>query len=301
MQIKDYFIFFRVKNLLMIVLVQLLVKYVLFEKFNVTLSLDNFHFSLLVLSTVLIALAGYIINDLNDIKADKINKPLKVFAGKLLSTQRADTLFLIFNFIGLLLGYYISYSIDEISFFAIYIIASLLSYLYSIKLKKMLFIKNLIVSFLVFTSIFIVSLYDIVPATNAYNNQGQLDVFNLVFKISVFAFLLTLLREIVKDIEDVEGDKKVGIKSLPIVFSIGKAKIIIYIIAILTLISIDYFAINLYKSNTIASLYLLIVVSLPFIYFLIKIYGAKSKPEFNKLSKLLKVIMFLGILTILVL
>ena len=300
MQLKDYFIFFRVKNLLMIVLVQLLVKYVLFDKFNVTLSLNNFHFSLLVLSTVLIALAGYIINDLNDIKADKINKPLKVFAGKLLSTQKSDTLFLIFNFIGLLLGYYISYSIDKISFFAIYIIASLLSYLYSIKLKKMLLIKNLIVSFLVFLSIFIVALYDIVPATSTYNNQGQLDVFNLVFKISVFAFLLTLLREIVKDIEDIEGDKKAGIRSFPIVFSIEKTKIIIYIIAILTLVSIDYFAVKLYEFNTIASLYLLIVVSLPFVFFLIKLHGSKSKSEFNKLSNLLKIIMFLGVLTILV-
>jgi 4-hydroxybenzoate polyprenyltransferase len=285
----------------MIVLIQLLIKYVFFNKFNVTLSLDNFHFSLLVISTVLIALGGYIINDLNDIKADKINKPPKVFVGRLLTKQKADYLFLIFNFIGLLLGYYISYSIDKISFFAIYIIASLLSYLYSIKLKKMLLIKNLIVSFLVFLSIFIVALYDIVPATNAYNNQGQLEVFNLLFKISIFAFLLTLLREMIKDIEDIEGDKKAGIKSLPIVFSINKTKIIIYAITILTLVSIDYFAINLYIFNAIASLYLLIVVSLPLIYFMVKLYMSKSKREFNKLSKLLKIIMFLGMLTIFVL
>ena len=301
MQLKDYLIFFRVKNLLMIVLIQLFIKYILFNKFNLTLSLDNFQFSILVLSTVLIALAGYIINDLNDIKADKINKPQKVFAGKLLSVQKADTLFLIFNFIGLALGYYLSYSIDKISFFAIYIIASLLAYLYSIKLKKMLLVKNLVVSFLVFLSIFIVGLYDIVPATSAYNNLGQLNVFNLVFKISIFAFLLTLLREMIKDIEDMEGDKKTGIKSFPIVFSIGKTKIIIYIIAILTLASIDYFAINLYRSNTIASLYLLIVVSLPLVFFMVKLYRSKSKLEFNKLSNLLKIIMFLGILTILVL
>lgn len=301
MQLKNYFIFFRVKNLLMILFIQLLVKYILFDKFNLTLSLDNFQFTLLVVSTLLIALAGYIINDINDIKADNINKPQRVFAGKLLSMQKADNLFLIFNFIGLLLGYYLSYSIDKISFFAIYIIASLLSYLYSIKIKKMVFTKNLTVSFLVFLSIFIIGLYDIVPATSAYNNQGQLDVFNLVLKISVFAFLLTLLREIIKDIEDVEGDKKAGIKSLPIVLSIQKTKIILYGIAILTLASIDYFAINLYKSNTIASLYLLIVVSLPLLYFMLKLYGSKSKLEFHKLSKLLKIIMVLGMLTILVL
>ncbi len=301
MRLKDYFIFFRVKNLLMIILIQVLIKYILFAKFNLTLSLDNFHFSVLVLSTVLIALAGYIINDLNDVKEDNINKPQKVFVGKLVTKQRADNLFLALNFTGLLLGYYLSYSIDEISFFAIYIIASLLSYLYSIKLKKMLLIKNLIVAFLVFLSIFIVGLYDIVPATSAYNNQGQLDVFNLVLKISVFAFLLTFLREIVKDIEDLEGDKKVGIKSLPLVLSINKVKIIIFAIALLTLVFIDYFAFNLYKTKTIASLYLLIIVSIPLLYFMIKLKNAKKKLEFNKLSTLLKIIMLLGILTILVL
>ena len=301
MQIRDYFIFFRVKNLLMIVLIQLLIKYVLFDKFYLTLSLDNFHFSLLVLSTVLIALGGYIINDINDIKADKVNKPKKVFVGKSLSKQRADNMFLIFNFIGLLLGYYLSYSLDKISFFAIFIIASLLSYLYSIKLKKMIFLKNLIVSFLVFLSIFIVGLYDIVPSTSAYNNESQFDVFNLVFKLAVFAFLLTLLREIVKDIEDVEGDKLIGIRSLPIVLSLAKVKIIIYTISIITLVTIDYFAFTLFKINYFASLYLLTIVSIPLLYFMVEIYRSKTKSEFNKLSNLLKIIMFLGILTIFVL
>ena len=113
----------------MIVLIQLLLKFVLFEKFDLTLALNTFQFSILVLSTVLIALAGYIINDLNDIKIDNINKPEMVFVGKKISKKGADTLFLIINFSGLLLGYYLSYSIDEISFFAVFIIASLLSYL----------------------------------------------------------------------------------------------------------------------------------------------------------------------------
>ncbi len=285
----------------MIVLIQLLIKYVLFGKFYLTLSLDNFHFSILILSTVLIALAGYIINDINDIKADKVNKPKKVFVGKSISKQRADNLFLIFNFIGLLLGYYLSYSLDKISFFSIFIIASLLSYLYSIKLKKMIFLKNLIVSFLVFLSIFIVGLYDIVPGTSAYNNQSQFDVFNLVFKLAVFAFLLTLLREIVKDIEDMKGDKIIGIRSLPIVLSIDKVKIIIYVISLITLVSIDYFAFTLFKVNYFASLYLLTIVSIPLLYFMVKIYKSKTKFEFNKLSNLLKIIMLLGILTIFVL
>ena len=301
MQIKNYLNFFRTKNLLMIVLIQILIKYVLFEKFYITLSLNSFHFFILILATVLIALGGYIINDISDIRSDKINKPQKIFVGKLISKKNADLLFIIFNFTGLLLGYYLSYSIDQISFFSIFIIASLLSYLYSIKLKKILFVKNLTVAFLVFLCVFLVALYDIVPATNEFNNQDQLLVFNLVLKIASFAFLLTLIREIVKDIQDKEGDKELNINSLPIVYSVKTTKIIIYIIGAITIFAIVKFAMDLYPKNYIGGLYLIIVVTLPLLYALFKLYRSHSKIEFETVSKLLKFIMLLGIFIVFIL
>ncbi len=294
MNLKDYLIFFRTPNLLMIIFIQLILKYVLFQKFNLTTTLDDFHFSILVASTVLIALAGYIINDINDIKTDLINKPTKVFVSKKLSHKNADTLFLVFNFLGLLAGYYLSYSINKVSFFAIFIIASLLSYLYSIKLKKYVLLKNLIVSFLVFLSVFIVGLYDIVPATSNYNNQDQWNVFNLVLKISVFAFLLTFLREIIKDLMDIEGDKKNNMRTLPIVIGIGKTKALIIITGIITLIAVAYFAISLYSTNQYVTYYLIGLVLIPLIYFILIISNTYTKKEFAKLSNLLKIIMLLG-------
>ena len=294
MNLKDYLIFFRVPNLLMIIFIQLILKYVLFQKFNLTTTLDDFHFSILVASTVLIALAGYIINDVNDIKSDLINKPSKVFVSKKISLKNADILFLVFNFLGLLAGYYLSYSINKISFFAIFIIASLLSYLYSIKLKRYVLVKNLIVSFLVFLSVFIVGLYDIVPATSNYNNQDQWNVFNLVLKISIFAFLLTFLREIIKDLMDYDGDKKNKIKTLPIVIGIGKTKALAILAGLFTLIVVAYFAISIYSTNQYVSYYLIGLVLLPLIYFILKISNSSTKKEFLKLSNLLKIIMLLG-------
>ncbi|MCF6297168.1 MAG: geranylgeranylglycerol-phosphate geranylgeranyltransferase [Flavobacteriaceae bacterium] len=282
----------------MIVFIQLLLKYILFQKFNLTTSLDDFHFSILIFSTVLIALAGYIINDINDVQVDIINKPNKVFVGEKISEKKADILFLVFNFIGLLLGYYLSYSIDEISFFAIYIIASLLSYLYSIKLKNKVLFKNLIVSFLVFLSVFIVGLYDIVPATSAYNNEDQLLVFNLVMKISFFAFLLTFLREIVKDIEDIEGDGKLKMKTFPIVIGIRKTKVLLVTIGVIIIITITYFSISLFSFHPFATYYLIALVSIPLLYFVIKINYSNTKKSYKKLSNLLKIIMLLGILIV---
>lgn len=298
MKIKDYLLFFRVPNLLMIVFIQVILKYVLFQKFNLTTSLDNFHFSILVISTVFIALAGYIINDIYDVKPDLINKPKKVFVSKKITQKSADTFFLVFNFMGLLLGYYLSYSINKISFFAIFIIASLLSYLYSIKLKKQFLFKNLIVSFLVFLGVFIVGLYDIVPATSNYNNQDQLNVFNLVLKISIFAFLLTLIREIVKDLVDIKGDKENKIRTLPIVIGIGKTKALSILIGIFTMVAVAYFAISFYSLYQYASYYLIGFVLLPLIYFILKVSSSSSKNEYTKLSNLLKIIMLLGILIV---
>ncbi len=299
MTIKDFLIFFRWKNLLMIIIIQYLLKYLLFQKFDLTTSLDTIHFFILVFSTVLIATAGYIINDINDIKADKVNKPDKLFVGKKISINNSYNLYLALNFIGLLLGFYLSYSIEYVSFFTVFIIISLLLYRYAIDLKKRFLIGNLTISFIVFLSILIVGIYDIVPVTNAYNNQTQIQVFLLVFKISCFAFFLTLIREIIKDLEDINGDLKIGAKTLPIKLGQNKTKNILFYFSFIPLIAIIYFAFTIYKTNLLASIYLLIFVVSPLLYFITRVKKSNTKIEYLKLSNLLKIIMLLGIITVL--
>ncbi|MCK5638889.1 MAG: geranylgeranylglycerol-phosphate geranylgeranyltransferase [Flavobacteriaceae bacterium] len=299
MKIKDYLTFFRWKNLLIIILIQFLLKFVLFQNFNLSSSLNNLHFFLLTLSTICIAIAGYIINDINDVRADQINKPNKVFVGNKISFSKANNLFLILNSIGLLIGFYLTIYINKNSFFIIYIIASLLLYRYAVDLKKRLIISNLTVSFIVFLSIIIVAVFDLVPATNSFNNQSQIKVFNIVLVISAFAFFLTLLREIVKDLEDIEGDKKIRARTLPIVYGEKKTKIILVILGTIPLLGIIYSAFYYYKTNPYLTYYLITLVSLPLLYFLVRIFYSNTKKAYHKLSGLLKIIMLLGILTVL--
>ncbi|NOQ92904.1 MAG: prenyltransferase, partial [Flavobacteriaceae bacterium] len=104
MKLKDYFNFFRWKNLMIIILIQVLIKFNLFQKFELSTTLDNIHFGILVLSIICVAIAGYIINDVHDVEADKINKPNKVYVSKKISVKKANNLFVIINSIGLLLG-----------------------------------------------------------------------------------------------------------------------------------------------------------------------------------------------------
>lgn len=301
MKLRDYLIFFRWKNLLMIVLIQLLIKYVLFQKFHLNASLDNLHFGILVLSSLLLAIGGYIINDVHDVEADKMNKPDKVFVGKKISKDRSNKLFVFFNSLGLLLGFYLSYYIGRNSFFIVYIIISLLLYRYAIQLKKKLLIGNLIISFIVFLSLFIIVLYDLIPVTNIYNRDIQLQVSNIVLVYSCFAFVLTLTREIVKDMVDIEGDKKINCNSLPIVIGQKKTKIIIAVLGITVLITLIYFTLNWYQESVYLSYYLLLSVGLPLLYLLYLLKKASSKEAFKKLSNLLKIIMVTGIISILLL
>ncbi|MDH3322457.1 MAG: geranylgeranylglycerol-phosphate geranylgeranyltransferase [Flavobacteriaceae bacterium] len=298
MQIKDYLNFFRWKNILLIILIQFLIKFVLFQKVNISYSLDHFHFALLTLSTICIAIAGYIINDIHDVEADKINKPEKVYVSKKISVQNANKLFVAFNSIGLLIGFYLSIYIAKNSFFIIFLITSLLLYRYAIDLKKRLFIGNLTVSFIVFLSILIVVIFDIVPATNVYNKDAQTQVSQWVLIISGFAFFLTLLRELIKDLEDQKGDKKINAKTLPIALGAEKTKNIIILLSLLPLFSILYFVSTLYDENLLLPIYLILCVALPLCYFIWKIKKSKAKSDYHKLSNLLKIIMLLGILSI---
>ena len=311
-KILPFFNLIRFKNLAIIVLTQYLIKYSLINHFVNDFLLSDFHFSLLVFATVLITAAGYIINDIYDVEADKINKNESLIIDKHISTKQAMWWYFAFNTVGLALGVYLAFIVDSpiLSIIFIYSIYSL--WVYSKKFKKSLLIGNMQVAFLTALCILNVALYDIWP-NGIVSDNGELITFKIITYYAGFSALITLIREIVKDIEDYNGDLASNAKTLVITYGIRNAKIlaILFIVIIFTFISyIQYFQYSVLSSefeydisilgwgaNNIAIIYI-ICIQLLFVYLYLKINTARHKKAFYFISQLCKVIMIFGILSI---
>jgi 4-hydroxybenzoate polyprenyltransferase len=206
------------------------------------------------------------------------------------------------NVTGVGIGFYLSNTIQKPTFAGIFIIIVTLLYLYATTFKKMLLIGNIIVAFLLAISILMVGIYDLLPLTFENNKKEMGIYFSLLLDYALFAFLINFIREIVKDMEDVNGDYNQGMNTLPIVLGVSRtAKVVFGLGIIATLILLWY--INTYLMNNtlyFAVIYALLFVVSPMIFFVVKIWNAKTKKEFTLLSKVLKWIIFFGIVSILV-
>jgi len=264
----------RVQNLLIIVLTQYLTALYLLEGISI-LNLDLF---LLSLSTVLVAAAGYIINDYYDIKIDYINKPEKVIVGKVIKRRVVLFWHTFLNFTAIIIGSFLNWKIGALHFAAAFML-----WLYSNQLKRLPFIGNFIVAVLTGLSISIITLY-----------FGQKPI--LVHTYALFAFAISLIREIVKDMEDWQGDANFGCKTLPIIWGIRKTKLFLYI-----LIALFYFLLfymTQFLENDILFLYFS-GLTIFIIYFIHKLRLADTIKAYHFLSNFCKIIMLSGILSML--
>lgn len=282
----------------MIALVQFLIKYALLEPFGVTITLNLFGFSLLVIATICLAAAGYIINDIYDIETDSVNKPNKVIVGKTISEKMANTLFISFNVIGVALGFYLSHLVGKSGFFTLFVIISALLYVYASYLKQILIIGNIVVSLLVSLSIIIVGLFELLPVITPQNQETQITFFKIILDYAIFAFVINFIREIVKDIEDIDGDYKAGMNTLPIAIGRERASKIVFILLLIPLFGVVYYVvINLYKQLFLVGYFLLFIIA-PLLYIIIKSYSAETKKEFHFISNMLKLVMLFGLLSL---
>ena len=288
----------RYQNLLFIIVTQVLIKYALFGSFGISITLSDFGFFLLCLSTICIAAAGNIINDLYDLETDRINKPKKLIIGQKISEKSAYSAYIILTVVGVGIGFYLSNLIARPGFTAIFIVISALLYLYATYLKDILLVGNIIISCLVAMVIIIVGLFDLLPAITPENQLTQSIIFSILLDYALFAFLINQLREMVKDQEDVDGDYNAGRSTLAIVLGKDRANKIIFIIGLIPLILIIFYIYDYLYENLYAVLYALLLIVAPLLYFQINIITAKTRKQFSKLSILLKIIMFLGLLSI---
>ncbi len=281
---------------------QYIIRYGFLKLQNVGLALNDWMFALLVLATVLIAAAGYVINDVYDIETDEINKPGKNQIGKTISEEMGFNIFIGLNIVALIIGFYLSNKIMKTSFLGIFIISSMLLYLYATSWKKIAIVGNLIIALLTAFSVLIIGMFDIIPAIYSENEALMKTLLSILFDYALFAFLVNLLREIVKDIEDINGDYNQGMNTLPILIGTQRTAKISSVFG-LAIVCVLFWYINknlMDNGLLIATIYGLIALVAPLVFFSIKIWSAKTQKEFHLMSSLLKLVIFLGILFILI-
>tara|TARA_B110000208_G_scaffold119986_1_gene146645 strand:- start:1109 stop:1972 length:864 start_codon:yes stop_codon:yes gene_type:complete len=280
----------------MVLLTMILTKYALINSFISDPSLTSIDFIILSLSILCITAGGYIINDLFDIEADTINKPLKVYISKSISKKNAWVIYLLSSTLGVILGIYLSV-IKNSDFLSFYFIGTtLLLFLYSVLLKKLVFIGNLCISLLVALPIYLLYKFD----SNNITISNILQYFFLskaIFYYMFFAFLTTMIREIIKDIEDINGDYIVKLKTLPILIGKTRARNISIFLSIVLLLFLFLVSSNYFISNKYFLGIIMLMLSTVVVYFIFKSWTATTKKQFQYLSNLMKLIMFIGILS----
>ena len=290
-----FFKFIRYKNLLLIALTQILVHYGFLKALDLPTALSDLNFFILSLATLFIAAAGYIINDIQDVAIDRINKPKKTFIPAPFSQNSAFNYYLVLNISGVGLGFLLSYRMGFGNFATLFILISALLYVYANFLKRVLLLGNLIV--IVASAIGIVMVFDTIPVLQG-NEQQLVNPLSVLKDYAVFALMLNFLREIVKDIEDANGDYAAGIQSLPILLGLERtAKLSAYIAVIYIFTVLGYIYVYL-QANVWISAYLVIAIVIPLVFFCIKARYAEKHKHYSFLSKLLKLIMLLGILSL---
>jgi len=300
----------RFKNLLVIILTQVLIKLFLITPYISNPSLSIINFNIYLLALVTIVSAGYIINDIYDIEIDKINRPKTRIISKEIDKESALKAYKILNSIGITSGFYVAYQIGKPSFGAIFIFFVFSLWKYSKDYKTSFLIGNLQVALLTALSIINIALFDLIPL-GIKHETGSRIIFYIILIYAAFSFITTLIREIIKDLEDFDGDKKRNSLTLAISCGIEKTKKISILLILTPILGLAYFQyfqysvlnstfsieINYWGVNLTAVFYILLL-QLLFILLIMKLNTAISKSDFHFSSSLCKIIMLTGILSI---
>ena len=279
---------------------QLLFRYGFLEFQAVPLALQDWQFALLVISTLCIAAGGYLINNIFDTGTDAYNKPDQVIVGTKISETSAYNYYIGLNIVGVGIGFYLSNVIDKPSFAILFVAIAATLYLYASSFKKYLLIGNVLIAILLSLSVLIVGIFDLFPMITVENQPLMGTLFKVLIDYSIFAFMINLMREIVKDLEDVNGDYNQGMNTLPIVLGVSRTAKLVFFISLIPLVALIYYVYVYIFNLLFATVYSLIFIAAPMIYFTIKIYSAHLKKDFTHLSAVLKWVLFFGILSILV-
>jgi 4-hydroxybenzoate polyprenyltransferase len=258
-----------------------------------------YDFAILVAATVFITAGGYVINDYFDIKTDLINKG-KVIVGTKIPRRKAMMWHSIFNIAGVAAGFYISFKSGYFWLGILFLVVSGLLYFYSASYKRQFLIGNIIVALLTAMVPMLVVFYEW-PALYKYYtiNAVTLPPVNFIIYwiggFALFAFLTNLIREIIKDIEDFEGDIAYGRNTVPVIIGVLSAKIVSICLIIITIILL-YLTWHFFISDIITLVYLSAAIVSPLLFVIYKLVISSEKKQLHSASSVIKIVMMTGVL-----
>ncbi|OIP83352.1 MAG: hypothetical protein AUK44_05465 [Porphyromonadaceae bacterium CG2_30_38_12] len=303
---NKYIQLIRYKNLLLLAFVQFVMQQViiapLLQKFGFEYNSASNSFFLLLSATLFIASAGYIINDYFDLKIDRINKPDQVIIGNSISKRGAMIFYQILTAIGMVCGLLLAFQLKSFTLAFLFIVVPGLLWFYAASYKRQFLIGNLIVALLALLSVLVVAITAIASLKLNYGNlvyQTAIptEIYAWVGGFALFSFLTNFIREIIKDMEDIEGDKELECRTMAIVWGVQNTKIFVYsLILIFALLLYVAHAYYIPFDSSMSWRYLIFGIALPLLILLYLIFKAQNRNDFHAAASLLKYIMLIGVL-----
>lgn len=293
----------RLPNLFFMALTQVLFQFCIYQTLykDTIPSGDLTLFILLVLASLFIAAAGYIINDYFDINIDEINKPHKMVVDKLISRRWAIAWHFMLSSSGIILTALALPGLQKWYLILANVLCVALLWFYSTNFKKNLLTGNIVISLLTAWTILIIffSKVDLADAFGA-GETSHYKFFRLAMLYAGFAFIISLIREAIKDMEDMPGDAKHGCRTMPIVWGVNATKVytaVWLVVLIALLIVVQVYILQFKWWLPVA--YSIAAIIFPLIVVLVKLRSSSSPQQFHQLSTITKLVMFTGILSML--
>ena len=294
----------RLPNLFFIALTQVLFHIAVLDTILLPLgtrpSIDGWNFILLVVSSVLIAAAGYIINDYFDINIDQINKPTANVVDKIVSRRWAMAWHFVLSGVGILLSAWVAWRTGFWYILLGNFMCVVLLFGYSVSLKRKLLFGNILISLLTAWVILVIGLAEF--TSPVFTNSQIVEASGKIIRISLlyagFAFISSLIREAIKDIEDMQGDEKYGCRTMPIKWGVNAAKVyiavwLVVILALLIILQVYVARFEWWWAMT----YSIVFIIVPFVLIFLLLFRAKENKDYHRLSNWTKLVMLTGILS----
>lgn len=299
----------RIENLLFIALFQYLLRYCVIipvlASYGIEAIMTDWQFGILVLTTVCMAASGNVINDYFDIYIDRKNRPNTIVLDRIIPRKQAILIHVILTLAGIFLGLYIAFATRRANYVWLFLGIPTLLWFYSTKFKRQLLVGNLVVALLTAAMVYIVISVELTfirqTGTDTTTSTGCVHAWMYSVGYTFFAFLCNLAREIIKDIEDIEGDSEFGCHTLPVILGIPYTKSIVSVLHALTIIMLwsIYYISPCIQKLPYSEIYISVGLTIPIIVNTLLLYKAKEKKDFHRCSVFSKYIMLIGVLSML--